>query len=151
MNIRISLGTKFQLKLIILAFWIKIAQTGLKTKKVNSITELCILKLDGQFWMSILIFLLIFVNFDILHYIYPKMAFLIANENRECCHWILHVRIGLGIKFHLKLITSIFWTKFAQKEYFRLKMKEREQQQWVLHICIRLATKFQLKVIILIF
>ena len=48
MHIQISLGTKFQLKLTILLFWTKFAQKGCfrsKTKKVNTIIELCIFEL----------------------------------------------------------------------------------------------------------
>ena len=35
-----------------------------------------------------------------------------------------HVRLCLRTKFHLKLTTLIFWTKFAQKEYFQSKTKK---------------------------
>ena len=31
---------------------------------------------------------------------------------------------SLGIKFHLKPTTLIFWTKFAQKQYFWLKTEK---------------------------
>ena len=44
-----SLGIKFQLKLITLTFWTKFAQKGYfwsKTKKVNTITEFCTFELD---------------------------------------------------------------------------------------------------------
>ena len=47
--IRISLGTKFQLKLTILTFWTKFTQKGYfwsKTKKVTNTTEFCIFELD---------------------------------------------------------------------------------------------------------
>ena len=46
--IRISLVTKFQLKLTILIFWTKSAQKGgfrLKTEKVNTTIEFCIIEL----------------------------------------------------------------------------------------------------------
>ena len=36
----------------------------------------------------------------------------------------MHIRISLGIKFHLKLATLIFWTKFAQNGYFWSKKKK---------------------------
>ena len=39
-------------------------------------------------------------------------------------HWILDIRINLGAKFQLKLTILIFRTKFAQKEYFRLKAEK---------------------------
>ena len=47
--IRISLGSKFQLKLAVLIFWTRFAQKGYfwsKTAKVNTIIELCILELE---------------------------------------------------------------------------------------------------------
>ena len=47
-HVRISLGTKFQLKLIILFFLIKFSQKGYfwsKTEKVNITIEFCIVKL----------------------------------------------------------------------------------------------------------
>ena len=61
LHIRISLGTKFQLKLIILTFWTKFAQKEYfqsKTKKVKSIIEFWIFQLlyvssvtlNWQFW-----------------------------------------------------------------------------------------------------
>ena len=46
--IRISLGTKFRIKLTILIFWTKFAQEGCfryKTEKVNSAIEFCIFEL----------------------------------------------------------------------------------------------------------
>ena len=49
LHVRISVGTKFQLKLIILIFWTKFAQKGYfhsKRKRVNSIIEFCIFELD---------------------------------------------------------------------------------------------------------
>ena len=63
LQIRISLGTKFQLKLKILIFWISFTQKRkfrLETKKVNIIIEFCIsnlvyvpnFSLNWQFWFS---------------------------------------------------------------------------------------------------
>ena len=49
LQIRISLATKFQLKLIILSFWTKFAQKECfqsKKKKVSSIIEFCIFELS---------------------------------------------------------------------------------------------------------
>ena len=42
--------------------------------------------------------------------------------------------ISLGIKFHLILTFSVFWTKFLPKGYFRSKTKENEHHHWILHI-----------------
>ena len=36
----------------------------------------------------------------------------------------LHIQIIFGTKFQFKLKILIFWTKFALKGYFRLKMEE---------------------------
>ena len=43
----------------------------------------------------------------------------------------------------------IFWTKFAQEEYFQFKT-EGEQHHLVLHTQISLGTKCQLKLTILV-
>ena len=51
------------------------------------------------------------------------MAFLIENEKSEHRHWILHIRISLSIKFHLKLTILFFWAKFDQKGYLWSKTK----------------------------
>ena len=51
------------------------------------------------------------------------MAFPVETEKSEQDHWILDIRIILGIKFYLKLTILIFWTKFAQNGYFRSKTK----------------------------
>ena len=49
--------------------------------------------------------------------------------------WIkfLKIRISLGIKFHLKLTILIFWTKLAQKVYFRSKTKNVKS---IIEFCI---------------
>ena len=54
-------------------------------------------------------------NFDLLDQIYPKRVFLVKNRKREHHHWILHIWIGLGTKFQLRLTILIFCAKFAQK------------------------------------
>ena len=41
------------------------------------------------------------------------------NEKSEKHHWVLHIWISLATKFQLKAIIITFWTKFAQKGYFR--------------------------------
>ena len=53
-----------------------------------------------------------------------QMVFLVENEKSEHYHWILHIRIRLATKFQLKVILLIICTKFAQKSYFRSKMKK---------------------------
>ena len=109
LHIWVNLGIKFHLKLTILIFWTKLVQNMYfrsKIKNVKSVIEFCIFKLvyvwsftlDWQFW----------------HFgpNLPKGAFLIENVKSEHRHWILHIRISLGINFHLKLPILIFWTKF---------------------------------------
>ena len=54
----------------------------------------------------------------------PKTAFPVKNEKNEQHHWILHIRIRLGVKFHLKLTISTSWTKFTQKGHFWSKTKK---------------------------
>ena len=45
----------------------------------------------------------------------------------------MHIRISLGTKFQLKLRILIFWTKFAQKEFFQSKT---ENMNKVIEFCI---------------
>ena len=48
-------------------------------------------------------------------------------------HWILHIQINLRTKFQLKLIISIYWTKFAQKGCFQPKT---ENMNTTIEFCI---------------
>ena len=51
---------------------------------------------------------------------------MIENENSDHRHWILQIRISLGIMFDLKPTILIFWTKFVRNEYFRLKTEKAD-------------------------
>ena len=148
LHIRISLGTKFSLKLTILIFWTKFAEKEyfrLKTKKVNIPIEFCIFDLVYVSSLTLNWPLWFFgANF-------PKKSISGRKQKSEHHHWILHIRIRLGIKFHFKLTILNFWTKFVQKEYFRSKTKWSEHYHWVLHIRISLSTKFRLQMAIFIF
>ena len=48
-------------------------------------------------------------------------------------HWILHIQIGLGTKFQLKLTILVFLSKFAEKEYFQSKS---EKMNTTIKFCI---------------
>ena len=76
--------------------------------------------------------------------------FTVKNRKSEQHHWVLHSRISLSTKFHLKLIILIFGTKFAQYGWFQYKTEKNEQHHWILHIWISLGTIFHLKLTILI-
>ena len=76
--------------------------------------------------------------------------FTVKNRKSEQHHWVLHSRISLSTKFHLKLIILIFGTKFAQYGWFQYKTEKNEQRHWILHIWISLGTIFHLKLTILI-
>ena len=121
LRIRISRGIKFHLKLTVLTFWTKFDQKGYfpcKTEKVNITVEFCISVLA---WVP---------NFSLNRHSsfcgpnIPQKS--ISGLKRKSYHrrWILHVQISLGIKFHLKLTISIFWTKLAKKGYSRSKTKK---------------------------
>ena len=115
LHIRISQGAKYQLKLIFLTFWAKFAEKGYFQWKSNCIFELVQVSnftLNWQFW-----------HFGPI--IYQKRAFLIANGISERHHWILHIRVSLGVKFHLKLTILSFWTNFVQKSYFRCRKRKK--------------------------
>ena len=111
-----------QLELTIPILWTKFAQKGSfqsKTKKVNITVESCLFELvevpnfslNRQFWFFGLIL--------------PKKGISDQKKKKkvEQHHWILHIRLSLGIKFPLKLPTLIFRTKFTPKRYFQLKTK----------------------------
>ena len=63
-------------------------------------------------------------NFDFLDQTCPKRLFPLQNRKKWYHHWILYIRISLGTKFQLKLTILIFWTKLAQKVYFRFKTEK---------------------------
>ena len=63
-------------------------------------------------------------NFEFWTKFPQKEYFPVKNGKSEHSHWILQIRISLGIKFHLKLIILIFLTKFVHQGYFQSKTKE---------------------------
>ena len=77
------------------------------------------------------------------------ILFLFKSEKCGDPHWILHIRIRLATKFHLKVIILIFWTRFAQRRYFMSKTKKSQHYHWILHIWISLGVNFHLKLTIL--
>ena len=46
-------------------------------------------------------------NFDFLDQICPKRVFPVKNRRSWHHHWILRIRISLGINFHLKMAILI--------------------------------------------
>ena len=142
LHIRISLDTKFKLKLTILIFWTKFSQKQCfrsKTEKVNTTNEFYIFELvkitnfslNCQFW---------FFGPNL-----PEKGNSVWKQNLiEYHHCILPIRISVGNKFRLNLTTFIFWTKFAQKEEFG----SETERKWTLplnsgfkmerfHLCVR--------------
>ena len=64
---------------------------------------------------------------------------------------MLNIGINLDAKFHFKQSILNFMTKFAQKGYFRSKMKKVNITiQFAIFELISLTTKFQLKLTILL-
>ena len=51
-------------------------------------------------------------------------VFMVENRKSEHHRRILRISVSLGTKFQLKLTVLSFWTKIAQKGYFRLKTEE---------------------------
>ena len=103
-----------------MTFWTKFAQKEYFrswTEKVTTI-EFCIFELvqvssftlNWQLWLP-------GPNF-------PKKSISGLERKSDCHLWILHVRITLEVKFHLKLTMLTFWTKYARKGYFQLKTKK---------------------------
>ena len=134
LHIRITLAMKFRLKLTNLTFWTKFVQKGhFRSKNVKS---------KRNHWLQVSHST---DNTDNLDQICPKKSI----SGRKQHHWILHIQISLGIKFHLKLTIVTIWTKFAQKGHFWSKTKKSEQGHWFLHIRISLCIKFHFKLTIL--
>ena len=77
----------------------------------------------------------------------------------------MHIQVRGDPKFQLKLTILIFWTKFAQKEYFQYQINKKKKKKkkkkiekakknhhQILHIrIITFCTEFHIKLIILIF
>ena len=83
----------------------------------------------------------------------PKRYFRSKTEKSEHQHWIMHIQIGLGTKFPLKLTIFILKTRFAQKGVYWSKT-EKVNTTYSLHNSAysnRSSAKFQLKLTILIF
>ena len=64
-----------------------------------------------------------------------KRVFPVKNEKSEQHYWVLHVRISVGTKFHLKLIILTFLDQiFPQKS-----ISSQKRHHWIQHIQIRLS------------
>ena len=120
LHIQISLGTRFHLKQTFLNFWTNFAQKGCfrsKTVEVDITVEFYIFKLvlvpsfslNWQFW---------FFRPDL-----PKKD-ISSQKQKNRASPLSSENLNLGTKFQLKLTILNFWTKFAQKGYFRSKMEE---------------------------
>ena len=70
---------------------------------------------DTTFTLKILIF---------LDQICPKKDIFGWKQKNEYHYCISHIQISLSTKFQLKLTILLFWTKFTQKGYFRLKTEK---------------------------
>ena len=166
---------KFHFKRTILNFKIKFAQKEhfrLKTEKVNTTIEFCILEImwvqnftlnkrlwnlganlprksifgrKRKKWTSPLNST--YSNFTIS----SKRIFQVKNRKSEHHHWILHIWISLGIKLQFKLTFFLVFGSICLKKVFPAENRKREHRHWILHIQISLGTKFQHKLTILIF
>ena len=63
-------------------------------------------------------------NFDFLEKICPKRVFPVYKRKDEHHHRISFIRVSLASKFQNKQTILNFWTKFAQKWYFRWKREK---------------------------
>ena len=73
------------------------------------------------------------------------------NQKSEHGHWILHIKISLGIKFDLKLKILIFLDQIIPKKVFPAENERIEYRHWIVRISISLSIKPHLKLKILIF
>ena len=148
MDMQISLGTKYQLKLTTLIFWTKFNKKRFfrpKTEGVNTTIEFCIVELVSVPNFSL--------NWQFCFFgpNFPKKVLSVENRKSQLYHWIVDIRISLGTKIQLKQTILIFWTKFTQKRVSLVENRKNEHHHWVLHIRISLGIKFQCKLTILIF
>ena len=110
LHIRNSLYSKLQLQQTIFIFWNNFARKGhfpLKRAKLNITTEFYIFKLVwvpnfSSNW-----------KFSFFEPNLPQRVSQVENGKSEHHHWILHIRISLGTKFHFKQTSLKFGTKFA--------------------------------------
>ena len=69
-----------------------------------------------------------------------KEYFRLKTIKSGCHHWILHIRISVITKFHLKQTILNIGIKFSQKGYFWLKTEEGditiEMMNMAIEICI---------------
>ena len=114
-QVRISPGTKFQLKLTILIFWTKSPQERYFWSKPEKSEHHCWILhiwvgLGTKFQVKLTIF-----DLTILDRICAERLLPVDKRKSAHHHWILHIWISLSTKFQFKLTILIFWTKFAQK------------------------------------
>ena len=100
LQMRMSLGNKFQLKLTCWFFGPNLPYRVISSLKQKRWTP----PLNSAY--SIYIF------FD---QICPKRVFPVKTEKSEHDQWILHIRINISTKFQLKLTILIFWTNLPKK------------------------------------
>ena len=71
-----------------------------------------------------------------------QFLFFGLDEHR---HWILHIRINLGNKFHFKRTILNFGIQFAKKTVFLVENGKSEHRHRILHIWIGCGNKFHFK------
>ena len=111
-----------------------------------------------------------------MNQICPKRVFPLENKKSEQHHWILHIWISLGIKFHLKLTVLIeqhhqilhiwislgiksgyqadcfdFLDQIVPNRLFLVENKKSEHHYSILQIWMSLSIEFHLELTILIF
>ena len=127
MQIRTSLGTKFQLKLKILFFRSKFApKWSFWSKKEKVSIAIIRISLGTKFQLKLTIFVF-WTKFV------PKKVFSVENRQSEHHHWLLHIQTSIGIKVQLKVTILTFWTKFTQKGCFWSKT---EKVNFTIEFCI---------------
>ena len=114
----INLRTKFQLKLTIVIFLARFAQKGCFPSKAKKV------KITIEFY----IFELVYVPNSSLNWQLwsfwpdlPKKGVSRLKMKKWRHQWILHIRISLGTKLHLKLKTLCFFVQICPKWCFPSK------------------------------
>ena len=145
---RISIGTKFQLKVTILMFWTKCAKKECSqwaTKKREYLHWFLHSRISvpTKFWLQLVI-LTFWSIFSPKGYFILKTKKMNITLNSACSNYSSYQILTSTDKFD-------FFDQICTKRRFAPGNKKRESHHWIPHIRISLGSKFQHKVTIVIF
>ena len=128
-TIRISLDTKFYLKLDVLVFWVNFFGPKQKSEPHYRIKHIQILLVSQIVHLRQ-------KCFDFLDQVCKRKVFLVQRRINEHHYQTQNIWISLDTKFHSKTTILIFYTKFVKNEHFRTNAGQARQ--------INITTKFSI-------